>query len=62
MMRVCVRFLRDESGSNALEYGLIIGFVSLTIVAGATAAGLSLGAMFTALAGQLGTLTATITA
>jgi hypothetical protein len=34
---------------------------SLAVVAGATAAVLSFNAMFTALAGQIGTLTATIT-
>jgi pilus assembly protein Flp/PilA len=55
-------FTMDECGSNALEYGLIVGFVSLAVVAGATAAGVSFNAMFTALAGQIGTLTATITA
>ena len=40
------RFGKDESGSNALEYGLIIGLISLAIVAGATAAGTALGTMF----------------
>jgi len=40
------RFQKNESGSNALEYGLIIGLISLAIVAGATASGKSLGTMF----------------
>jgi pilus assembly protein Flp/PilA len=56
------RFAMDESGSNALEYGLIVGFVSLAVVAGATAAGASLNAMFNGISARLGTVTATITA
>ena len=40
------RLVKDESGSNALEYGLIVGLISLAIAAGATAAGQSLGSMF----------------
>jgi pilus assembly protein Flp/PilA len=43
---VFFRFVRDESGSNALEYGLIVGLISLAIVAGAGAAGGALGALF----------------
>jgi len=56
------RFVADDSGSNALEYGLIVGFVSLAIVAGATVAGTNLGLMFTALGGKIATITATIQA
>jgi pilus assembly protein Flp/PilA len=40
------RLLEDESGSNALEYGLIVGLISLAIATGATAAGSSLGTLF----------------
>lgn len=56
------RFAKDESGSNALEYGLIVGFVSLAVVAGATAAGTALGAMFSALGLKIVAVTGTITA
>jgi pilus assembly protein Flp/PilA len=56
------RFSRDESGSNALEYGLIVGFVSLAIVAGASAAGTALGTMFTKIGTAVGTVTTSITA
>ena len=52
--------LRDESGSNALEYGLIVAFVSLAVVAGATTAGTALGDMFTALGTEVGTVTTTV--
>lgn len=56
------RLLRDESGSNALEYGLIVALVSLAVVTGATSAGTALGGMFTALGTQLDTVTTSITA
>jgi pilus assembly protein Flp/PilA len=56
------RFFQDESGSNALEYGLIVALVSLAVVTGAGLAGTALGAMFTAIGTRLGTLTAGITA
>jgi pilus assembly protein Flp/PilA len=49
MRKFVSNFAKNDTGSNALEYGLIVGLVSLAIVAGATAAGTSLGAMFTAL-------------
>jgi pilus assembly protein Flp/PilA len=62
MQRLLNRFAKDDSGSNALEYGLIVGFVSLAVVAGATTAGTDLGAMFTALGGRITTLTTQISA
>jgi len=61
-MSLLNRLLRDESGSNALEYGLIVALVSLAVVTGATAAGTALGDMFTALGTEVGTITTAITA
>lgn len=46
-------FGKDEAGSNALEYGLIVGLVSLAVVGGATAAGNSLGNMFGAISARI---------
>jgi pilus assembly protein Flp/PilA len=51
------RVARDELGSNALEYGLIVGLISLAIVAGATAAGTALGGLFNTIAGQITNIT-----
>jgi pilus assembly protein Flp/PilA len=34
--------LKEDSGATAIEYALIAGFVSIAIVAGATAVGTSL--------------------
>ena len=61
-MGVFNRFFKDESGSNALEYGLIVALVSLAVVTGATAAGTALGGMFSALGTKLTGITTTITA
>jgi pilus assembly protein Flp/PilA len=55
------RLERDESGSNALEYGLIIGFVSIAIITGATAAGTALNAMFNAIGTKVAGISTTIT-
>ncbi len=61
-MRLFNRFFQDDSGSNALEYGLIVALVSLAVVTGATAAGTALGGMFTALGTKLTGITTTIAA
>jgi pilus assembly protein Flp/PilA len=47
------RLFLDDRGSNALEYGLIVGLISLAIAAGATAAGSSLGGIFNTLNNQI---------
>jgi pilus assembly protein Flp/PilA len=49
------RFAQDESGSNALEYGLIVGLISLAIVAGAGAAGTALNTLFADIGTQITT-------
>lgn len=41
------KFLRDESGATAIEYGLIAACISIAIIAAATAVGTSLNATFT---------------
>ena len=51
-------FIDDRSGSNALEYGLIVALVSLAVVGGATLAGTDLNALFNAVAAQLSSVTA----
>lgn len=40
------RYLRDERGATAIEYGLIIGFISLLVVTGGTLIGQSALEMF----------------
>ena len=41
------RFLKDESGVTAIEYGLIAALVGVAIIGGVTLLGDSLDAMFT---------------
>ncbi|MGA3002796.1 MAG: Flp family type IVb pilin [Acetobacteraceae bacterium] len=61
LQRFIGRFAQDDSGSNALEYGLIVGLISLAIVAGAGAAGTALGNIFSAIGNKIGTEATTIT-
>lgn len=53
MMTAVKDFLREEDGVTAIEYGLIAALVALAIVAGATALGGGLNAMFDAVASKL---------
>jgi pilus assembly protein Flp/PilA len=50
MRKFLSRYIRNDDGSNALEYGLIVGLISVAIVAGATTAGIQLGLLFTTVA------------
>ncbi len=50
MRKFLSRYIRNDDGSNALEYGLIVGLISVAIVAGATTAGVQLGLLFTTVA------------
>jgi pilus assembly protein Flp/PilA len=50
IIRLGIRLLRNDSGATAIEYALIAGFVSIVIVAGATAVGTNLGTNFTTVA------------
>ena len=44
------KFLRDESGATAIEYGLIAACISIAIIAAAGAVGTQLDATFDAVA------------
>ena len=39
MSRFVTRFLKNESGATAIEYGLIAALISVAIIVGATAVG-----------------------
>jgi pilus assembly protein Flp/PilA len=47
------KFLRDDSGATAIEYGLIAALVSVAAIAALTAMGGSLDAMFSAVSTAL---------
>jgi pilus assembly protein Flp/PilA len=40
------RFLKDESGATAIEYGLIAALIAVAIIGGVTALGTSTNAAF----------------
>jgi pilus assembly protein Flp/PilA len=56
MLRSITRFLRDEEGATAIEYGIIAGLMAIVLVAAfseTTGIGKALKDMFTAIAGKL---------
>ena len=54
-MEKLIRFMKEEDGSNAAEYGLILALVALAIIAGATILGNNLDSKFTTAANAVGT-------
>ena len=46
MSKIVTRFMKDESGATAIEYGLIAALIAVVIIGGATALGTKLGATF----------------
>lgn len=53
-MKTIGRFLQDESGATAIEYGLIAALISVGIIAAATTLGGNLGNLFNGIAGKIG--------
>jgi pilus assembly protein Flp/PilA len=47
MSKFVTRFLKDESGATAIEYGLIAALIAVAIVTAVTAVGTSLNTKFT---------------
>jgi pilus assembly protein Flp/PilA len=47
------KFLRDESGATAIEYGLIAACISIAIIAAATGVGTALDTTFTSVKNTL---------
>ena len=47
------RFIKDESGATAIEYGLIAALIAVAIIAGATQLGTTLNAKFADIAGEV---------
>ncbi|HVL72367.1 MAG TPA: Flp family type IVb pilin [Beijerinckiaceae bacterium] len=53
-MTIFRRFIRDESGATAIEYGLIAALIAVVIISAATTLGTKLSTTFTNVANQLG--------
>ncbi|WP_407048563.1 Flp family type IVb pilin [Methyloraptor flagellatus] len=45
-MTMFARFLKDESGATAIEYGLIASLIAVAIISGATTLGTKLNSTF----------------
>jgi pilus assembly protein Flp/PilA len=58
MSKLFARFVKDESGATAIEYGLIAALIALAIMVGAGSLGNSLNNQFSGIADKLdGTMT-----
>jgi len=49
------KFIRDEEGVTAIEYGLIAALIAVAIIISVTLVGSKLAAVFTSIAGSLST-------
>ena len=53
MSKFTARFLRDESGATAIEYGLIVALIAVVIIGAVTAIGGTLNTTFTTIDTEL---------
>lgn len=53
MKQTFSRFIKDESGATAIEYGLIAALISVVIIAGASVVGTQLNLLFTKIGGTI---------
>ena len=53
MKNLLTRFLDDEAGVTAIEYGLIAALISVVIIGAAAAVGTQLANVFNGIAGRL---------
>ncbi len=52
-MRLVIRFLKDENGATAIEYGLIAAGVALAIITVIKGVGTKLNTTFSSISSQL---------
>ena len=52
-MNLISRFVRDESGATAIEYGLIAALIAVVSITGVTAVGTKLSTTFNTLSTKL---------
>ncbi len=53
MFKLAVRFVREESGATAIEYGLIAALIAIAIIAGVGALGTAIGEKFDYVQGRV---------
>ncbi len=54
MTNLFSRFVRDESGATAIEYGLIAALIAVVIIGAISAVGTGLSATFNSVSSHLG--------
>ena len=52
-MRMLTRFIKNESGATAIEYGLIAALIAVVIIGAVTAVGTKLSTTFTTVSTSL---------
>lgn len=52
-MEKLLRFLKDEEGVTAIEYGLIAALIAVVIIAAVTATGTAVSTTFSSVAGTM---------
>ena len=52
-MNLFSRFVRNESGATAIEYGLIAALIAVVIITAVTTVGTNLSSTFTTVAGKI---------
>jgi len=57
MSKLVARFVKDESGATAIEYGLIAALIAVAIIAGASYLGNQLNSKFNAIGTKLNGVT-----
>ena len=53
MKNLVSKFIKDESGATAIEYGLIAALIAVAIITAVTTLGTNLTATFDAVSGEL---------
>jgi pilus assembly protein Flp/PilA len=53
MTNLFSRFVRDESGATAIEYGLIAALIAVVVIGAVTAVGTGLSTTFSTVAGKI---------
>jgi pilus assembly protein Flp/PilA len=53
MKNLAARFIKDQSGATAIEYGLIAGLIAVVIIGAITTLGTSLSAKFNVISSNL---------
>lgn len=59
--KLVARFIEDESGATAIEYGLIAALISVAIISAATTLGTEIAGTFTKVSTELGKASVTTT-